>query len=111
MSQSRLNGLLFLLLLQYTIFLTAKCPFTIKLTINRTDFLLGLPENTFIIGEGEKVDTNSGEIIEKGAKPGEQVNLEYNGSNISSIWIRIDVSQGFFWFDIAYTVTDAKDGK
>jgi len=42
--------------------------------------------------------------------PNNQDMLHYNKSGSSSIWIQIDVTKGFFWFDIAYTVTDAQKG-
>ncbi len=43
--------------------------------------------------------------------PENQDILDYNKLGSSSIWIQIDVSKGFFWFDISYNVTDVKEGK
>ena len=43
--------------------------------------------------------------------PNNQEILNYNKSGSSSVWVQINVTKGFFWFDIAYTVTDVKEGK
>jgi len=93
--------------------ISADCPFTIKLTLDRPNFLIGLPNNTFNVGSGDPVN---GEIIGTTLNgtdrfPEDKEILDYDNSGSSSIWIQIDVSDGFFWFDIAYTVTDAKEGK
>ena len=43
--------------------------------------------------------------------PNNQEILNYNKSGSSSVWVQINVTKGFFWFDIAYAVTDVKEGK
>jgi len=93
--------------------ISANCPFTVKLTLDRPNFLIGLPNNTFTVGFGDPVDGDTIDPVLNGTDrfPEELDILDYNYSDSSSIWVQIDVSDGFFWFDIAYTVTDAKEGK
>lgn len=93
--------------------ISADCPFTIQLTLDRPNFLIGLPNNTFKVGIGDPVNGDTIDPVLYGTDrfPEELDTLDYNNSGSSSIWIQIDVSDGFFWFDIAYIVTDAKEGK
>ncbi len=92
--------------------ITANCPFTIELTLSRPNFLIGLPDNTFAIGVGDTVNSDFVGSPLKGTEqfPDNQDTLYYNKSGSSRIWVQIDVSEGFFWFEIGYTVTDAKEG-
>jgi len=83
------------------------------LALNRTDFLIGHPNNTFTVGVGSIVNTDIVGTRLRGTEkfPKSQEILNYNKSGSSSVWVEINVTKGFFWFDIAYTVTDVKEGK
>jgi len=83
------------------------------LALNRTAFLIGHPSNTFTVGVGSTVNTDIVGTRLKGTEkfPNNQEILTYNKSGSSSVWVQINVTTGFFWFDIAYTVTDVKEGK
>ena len=79
---------------------------------------MGAPKNSFTVGNGKEVDTVSGDIIRPPLiwEDSEQVfqmnndTLVYESSS-NSIWIEIDVSDGFFWFNIYYYIFTTKEGK
>jgi len=76
----------------------------------KDDFLLGPPNNSFTVGKGDKVDLVNGEIISKLFWDDSDQNFPNSVNNVvdvyfdDDIWIEIDVSKGFFSFEISYYI-------
>ena len=79
--------------------------------------MLGAPNNSFTVGNGDVVDTVNGDVIGPILIWKESDKLFQTNSDIvyesksSSIWIEIDVSKGFFWFNIYYYISPINEGK
>ena len=100
--------------MQYRLFIKTTCPTFGRLYLWKDDFLLGAPNNSFTVGKGDKVDLVNGDIISQLFWDDNDLqNSSYNyGITIyfdDDIWIEIDVSQGFFSFEILYYIGKNKD--
>lgn len=79
------------------------------------DFLLRIPNKSFTLGKGTKVDLVSGNYLDENDRTIVRYHnyrliiYENAGSNI--YWIGIDVPEEFFGFKISYSVFTTSEGK